>query len=165
MKTLCIIRHAKASHGEPLQPDHDRPLEDRGRSDAAVMGRMLRERGLLPDTILSSTAARAKTTAAILARELEREDRVLLLDDLYDASPRVYRRALAELPGDAGTAFLVGHNPELTAFCEEMTARRFGSIPTCGIVCIDLPCLQWDELNRGQTGSLRFLEAPKQFRA
>ena len=36
MKTLLLMRHAKSSRDDPSLPDHDRPLNQRGKSDGLV---------------------------------------------------------------------------------------------------------------------------------
>ena len=53
------MRHAKSSWGVPTMPDHDRPLNNRGKKDAPRMGKLLKENNLIPDIIISSTARRA----------------------------------------------------------------------------------------------------------
>jgi phosphohistidine phosphatase len=165
MKTLCIIRHAKAAHASPLESDHDRPLDDRGKSDAALAGVQLFMRGLLPDGMLASSARRTRDTASILARELSfPEEAIQLSDELYNASPAAMREALAALDAGARTVFLVGHNPEISLLGEELTGHALGSLPTCGIVCVDLAIDGWEELHRTRTGMLRFLEVPGTFR-
>jgi phosphohistidine phosphatase len=165
MKTLCIIRHAKASHAEPLQPDRDRPLAERGKSDAALMGMRLLIRGLLPDMILASSAQRTRSTAAIIARELALpEEKLLLSDELYDGSPHAFRSTLAELPDDVRVAFLVGHNPEVTQFSEQLSGRVLGALPTCSVVCVDLEIAHWEEMHHVREATLRFLEMPRTFR-
>ncbi len=58
MKTLLLLRHAKASRDDPELADHDRPLKPRGKEDAKRLGRQLREAGLVPTLIVSSTALR-----------------------------------------------------------------------------------------------------------
>src|SRR5690606_6412988 len=70
MKTLFLVRHAKAVPPQPGLPDHDRTLNDRGRRDAPEMGRRIAQRGVLPNLMITSTAARARTTAQLLAAEL-----------------------------------------------------------------------------------------------
>lgn len=60
MKTLLLSRHAKSSWKNPDLPDHDRPLNKRGQNDAPRMGKLLKDEDLIPDLIMSSTAARAK---------------------------------------------------------------------------------------------------------
>jgi len=62
MKTVVVFRHAKADWGVPDEADHDRPLSGRGRSDAARMGRFLSRVGPVPESILCSSAKRARST-------------------------------------------------------------------------------------------------------
>ena len=69
MKTLLILRHAKSSWKDPALADHDRPLNKRGKSDAPRMGALMRQLGLIPELILSSTAKRAYITAEAAADE------------------------------------------------------------------------------------------------
>ena len=68
MKTLSIIRHAKSSWKDLGVPDHERPLNKRGRHDAPLMGKLLRDQNITPDLIISSTAIRAETTAKLVAK-------------------------------------------------------------------------------------------------
>jgi phosphohistidine phosphatase len=63
MKTLLILRHAKSSWKENGLADHDRSLNKRGRRDAPRIGELLRERGLVPDMILSSSATKKAALA------------------------------------------------------------------------------------------------------
>ena len=58
MKTLLIMRHAKSSWKVQDLPDHDRPLNKRGKNDAPLMGKLLKDEDLIPDLIMSSTAVR-----------------------------------------------------------------------------------------------------------
>ena len=66
MKTLLIMRHAKSSWNELNIPDHDRPLNRRGKHDAPLMGKLLRDQKITLDLIISSTAVRAETTANLI---------------------------------------------------------------------------------------------------
>src|SRR6516162_11200968 len=59
-RTLVLFRHAKSAW--PDVPDHERPLASRGIRAAPVMGRWLRDAGLVPDLVLCSTARRARET-------------------------------------------------------------------------------------------------------
>src|SRR5260221_13822701 len=62
MKTLLLLRHAKSSWDNPGGRDFDRPLAPRGRRTAPLIGGHLRDRQLLPDLVLCSTARRARET-------------------------------------------------------------------------------------------------------
>ena len=67
MKTLLMLRHAKSSWKDGSLSDHDRPLNERGKRDAPRMGQILKEQALVPELIISSTAKRARKTAAKMA--------------------------------------------------------------------------------------------------
>ena len=67
MKRLILMRHAKSDWGDPMLPDHDRPLNKRGRRAASALGHWMREAGLRPDQILCSSATRTQETCARLA--------------------------------------------------------------------------------------------------
>ena len=63
MKSVLIRRHAKSDWKDPDLTDHDRPLNKRGKDDAPRMGRLLKREHLVPDTIISSTAIRARAAS------------------------------------------------------------------------------------------------------
>ena len=50
---LLLIRHAKSEWGGPALPDHERPLNERGRRDAPRMGRWIAEQGLAPEEVMA----------------------------------------------------------------------------------------------------------------
>ena len=74
MKTLLLLRHAKSSWDDPSLSDFDRPLAPRGKKDAPLMGKALKERAPSPDLILSSPAARAKATVKAVVKAAEAPD-------------------------------------------------------------------------------------------
>jgi phosphohistidine phosphatase len=60
-KTLLILRHGKSDWGTGHEDFH-RPLVDRGRLGSQKMGAWIKHRKLVPDTVLSSLAERARAT-------------------------------------------------------------------------------------------------------
>ena len=70
MKKLFLIRHAKSSHDDLKMKDIDRTLNNRGKEDAPMMGKILKEKGVKPDLIFSSPAVRALETAKFFSKEL-----------------------------------------------------------------------------------------------
>ena len=62
MKRLILTRHAKSSWDDPMTPDHDRPLNERGKAAAADLGQWLASRGYVPDEVLCSDSLRTRKT-------------------------------------------------------------------------------------------------------
>jgi phosphohistidine phosphatase len=70
MNTLYLVRHAKSSWKQPELSDFERPLNKRGKNDAPFMGRLLSDKGINPDLLISSPAKRARITARLIASEI-----------------------------------------------------------------------------------------------
>ncbi len=161
MKLLSILRHAKSSWSDSSLPDHDRPLNKRGARDAPRMGDLIREKGLVPDVILGSTALRARDTALAVAAATGFPDEVCFMKSLYGAGPDAYLEALSALSDDFEHAMVVGHNPGL----EELVARVVGAphtMPTAALALVELPVESWKELDSLPQGSLRGLWRPRE---
>ena len=91
--------------------DHSRPLNERGRSEAPLLGARLTERGCRPDLVLCSDAVRARQTWELAESTMDPKPRLDLDRRLYLAGPHQIREILAERDDDAETLLLVGHNP------------------------------------------------------
>lgn len=160
MKTLLILRHGKSSWANRSTPDHDRPLKGRGDRDAWRMGHELRQRDLIPDLVLSSTALRAKTTAALAAESAGYTGTITETRELYLSAARQQLEVIAELAGDAERVLVVGHNPTSEDLVENLTGAEV-RMTTANLACLDLQIETWAELPRA-TGTLRFLLRPKE---
>ena len=145
MKSLLLLRHAKSSWKSPELADHDRPLKKRGRRDAPRMGRLLVREGLVPGLILTSSAVRARETAAAVAEACGEEAEPRPFRELYSAEPGDYAQLLGELPDDRDRVLLVGHNPTLEELLELLTGER-ETLPTAALALIELPIGRWREL-------------------
>lgn len=140
MTTLVLVRHAKSDWGQPGLDDHDRPLNARGERDAPVMAARLAATGLRPELVLSSTALRARTTAAAFAEALDAE---LRLDaDLYGApGARLLDAAAATgLPH----VVVVAHDPGMTVLAERLSGGGIGHMPTCAVATFTWHTDDWD---------------------
>ncbi|MGW9632319.1 SixA phosphatase family protein [Agromyces sp. NPDC055520] len=146
VKTLVLMRHAKSSWESPGLADHDRPLNDRGREDAPRMGRRLVERGIEPDVIITSTAERARSTAALVAAELGTPARRVIADErLYAASVDTLLRVIRSLDRRVATAMLVGHNPEMTELATRFS-KSAEAMPTAAIAVFTFGTDSWAEV-------------------
>jgi phosphohistidine phosphatase len=108
-RRIVLFRHAKADW--PQVADHERPLADRGRMDAAVAGRKLADAGIPFDLALCSTAARTRETWKLAVQELPHRPKTVYEERLYEASPGELIAVLNETPDDVKHVILIGHNP------------------------------------------------------
>jgi phosphohistidine phosphatase len=159
MKTLLILRHAKSSWKKPVA-DHDRPLNKRGKSDAPRMGKVLRDADLAPDLIISSTAERARETAAKVAQHSGYAGAVELSSDLYLAGPDGYRRVLRGVSDALERVLVVGHNPGAEMLLESLTGRS-ETLPTAALAQVRLEIEHWSDLDDGAKGVLVELWRPR----
>ncbi|WP_419164645.1 SixA phosphatase family protein [Candidatus Palauibacter sp.] len=160
MKTLLILRHAKSSWDDPGLRDHDRPLNRRGKRDAPRMGRLIADRDLIPDRIVSSTAVRARTTAALAAAEFDHDVEIETTRDLYGAHPDGYIEVAEERGGAAERLMVVGHNPGITALVSRLTGV-VEYMPTAALAIVELDIEDWSELGRAGEGRLAAFWRPK----
>ena len=105
MKNLLILRHAKSSWEFTDLSDHDRPLNNRGKRDAPRMGKVLLKERLVPQLIISSSAARARSTAEKVAKTSHYGGEISVESSLYRAGSSAYLDTLRHLtnPYDTGT--------------------------------------------------------------
>ena len=112
-RTLVIVRHAKSDWSNEL-PDRRRPLAERGRRDAPVIGAWIAEHVGAVDLVLCSPATRARQTWELASAALDPRPPVRQDERIYESGPTGVLGVLDELPDDLGTVVLVGHNPTLT---------------------------------------------------
>jgi len=146
MKTLYLIRHAKAHPPASGLPDHDRTLNERGRRDAPEMGRRLAQRGVKPDLVITSTAIRARVTAQLLAAELAVAPEQIREDSrIYASSAGKLLYIVQELDDRARCVMLVGHNPEMSELAQHFAAG-LAELPTAAVARFDFDVKTWSEV-------------------
>ena len=107
MRTLILLRHAKAVRAHEAPDDRSRALTGRGRREAALAGAAMEDAGLKPELALVSTSARTRETAEQALANFKLETR--LEDALYHAAPESIWDAFEST--EAGSVVIVGHNP------------------------------------------------------
>ena len=163
MKTLLLARHGKSSWDDSDLSDFERPLNNRGRRDAPLMGRLLKQLGTAPDLIITSPASRAFTTARIIAGALDYPlERVAVREQLYESSTDDILSVVRNLDDSQNTVLLFGHNPGLLLFCNTLISPGIDDLPTCGIVGIHCNVDSWKDVAAGN-GGLYLYEYPKKY--
>lgn len=155
MKTLGLFRHAKSDWQDPRARDFDRPLNARGRSGAAVMGRHIRDHGLQWDRVLASPAIRCAETIEIASQHARQPIAINWDRRIYLASSATLADLLREQDGDPSAILMVGHNPGLedlifdlvpddgTSPLRDVVEAKF---PTAAYAVLELDIERWDEL-------------------
>lgn len=118
MKTLCVLRHAKAQpSNKAISDDHERPLADKGVAMCPLIAEKLKASKILVDKAICSTAVRTMQTFELTTAALKHEIPVDYLPKLYLASPEDILAEVAETDKDAKNLLVVGHNPGLHQLC------------------------------------------------
>ncbi len=157
MKTLFLLRHAKSSWDYPKLRDFERPLAPRGDRQPPVMGKRFLERESSVDRIISSPATRAHATALLMAEAIGFPvDEVISNPDLYFCGTSMYLKAASLVDDNCDAVMLVGHNPTITDFANEMANANIANIPTCGLVQLALPIDHWSDIQRGNSKLVEF---------
>lgn len=163
---LILLRHAKSDYPHGV-PDHDRPLNERGRRDADAAGHWISEhRDELFDgsaMAVVSSALRAQQTWGRIAEHLTNLPTV--------TEPRLYEAACSTLmsvadESGADTVLIVAHNPTIQETATFLAApgglglidRVRMKYPTCGLAILDLSATDpW----AGGSADLAAFEVPR----
>lgn len=155
------MRHAKAERGDARTPDFDRPLSERGRRDAPLVGERLLRLGIVPEDLVTSPARRALETAELLADVLGVPASGVRRDPrIYDAGAGTLLDVVQSTPDRHRSLMLVGHNPGLSELAQELARGFDAELQTCAALVIDLPAEGWEAVRR-RAGRVVHLEFPK----
>lgn len=162
MKKLILIRHAKSDWSNPLSEDFLRPLNKRGKKNAPLMAKVLKEKNIRPDLIISSPSIRTKQTLEYFIKELNYNDEVRFEESIYEAPYENLLKVIKDIPNIHKTVFLMGHNPGLCDLTNFLVDKNFENIPTCGIVEIDFNAKSWQDISKENSNLISF-EYPKKY--
>lgn len=106
--------------------DHERPLAERGRLDAAAAGRKLADTGVAFGLALCSTAVRTRETWKLAVHEFPKRPKTVYEERIYEASPGELIALLNETPDDAQNVLLIGHNPGVQGLADILVGASEG---------------------------------------
>jgi phosphohistidine phosphatase len=160
VKRLYLLRHAKSDWGGAAESDHERPLAERGRSAAGLVGRFLAELGQVPDRVVSSSAVRAATTAQLACEAGGWDLEVEIRTELYDASPAVLLALIQDQSEEVESLMLVGHEPVWSETAGVLLGGARVKMVTAALARIDFAASRWRDVEAG-IGLLAWLVTPK----
>jgi phosphohistidine phosphatase len=161
MRTLLLLRHAKSSWKDSDLDDHERPLAKRGKKDAPRMGRLLREEGLLPDLIVTSSAKRCRKTADHVIEQSGFRGEARITSELYEAKGEKLREFVSSIDDRFQRVLLVAHNPGMEEFLESLVGV-YTPLTTAALAHLEVPIESWRELTAETRANLVRLWQPRE---
>ena len=144
MKNLTIVRHAESALQDVQYLDKNRPLTKNGRNDALLISQRIRDAGIKPSKILSSSAARAWETALIIAKTINYSENLLTKDDrLYLADIHNLVCIIEEQNEDVNNLMIIGHNPGLIELINLLSIKKIANLSTSGTVSLNINTDDW----------------------
>lgn len=156
MKTLYFIRHAKSSWKHSVN-DHQRPLNEKGVTDALQVSKLVAQSVVKPQIIITSDALRTQCTAKYFKDAFALDnDAFVLKNELYDFSGQQVMKLIKELKNTLDCVMLCGHNHAFTSIVNILGSVGIKNVPTCGFVAIAFEANQWSDITTGTTNKIIF---------
>ena len=162
MKELILIRHAKSSWSNPLLEDFERPLNKRGAKNAPFMAKILKQKEVNPDLIISSPSKRTKDTLDFFIKEFDYKGEIIFEESIYEAPYINILKVIKNIDDKHKTIFLFGHNPGFNDLTDFLLGRFEDNIPTCGVLKIDFDTNYWKNISKDNS-KLIFFNFPKKY--
>lgn len=146
MKTIYLIRHAHSSRDNYyMLEDHERPLDDKGKTDASAMARQLKKLDIHPEFALCSTAKRTKETFSYFTEHFPGIP-LSLTKKLYLAPLSVIEEEIKGISNDYAKIFLIGHNHGVSDLVSTVLKRHV-ELDTCSFTQIEFPVDDWKDID------------------
>ena len=165
MKTVYLIRHAKSSWSNPSLTDFERPLNERGHNDVAMMAEKLSNKIGSIDCLRSSTAVRAEATTKVITGPLGVDVNEITYDEkLYHASSNKLLKTIASTSKQHNSVAIVAHNPGLTELANQFANVTIDNVPTTGVLAVNFEIDNWEDIFETK-GKLVFFDYPKLYKS
>ena len=149
VKKLFLIRHAQAEPASNVPTDFERRLTASGIRNAYLIGQYLKQEGVKPDGMISSTAVRAKLTVETIATQLEFDiEKVAYTDTIYEASVRELFELVSDLDDHLDVVFVVGHNPAITFLADYLANTALPGMKAASVAQINFQADSWSLLTK-----------------
>jgi len=156
MKNLILIRHAHAEFSAPNgKPDFYRALSKKGIQEADFMTNIVVGKLPKPEIVLSSSALRAMQTAEIFQNKLFNRHNIQPEKLIYEADAKELLDFIKELPNNAQTVWLFGHEPKLTEIILSLSFGFDKTMSTCSIAFLKFDCISWMDISRKNIVSIQ----------
>lgn len=145
MKTIILMRHSKAEHGDFDISDFDRKLTEKGKSDADIAAKTLKKKVKKIDLIVTSSAKRTLKTAKIIAENFDIDkNKIQSINEIYEANAEAYIHVIRSLNDEkVKTVIIVGHNPTIGAMAAMMSGNEIIEFKPSSFAVFNLSIETW----------------------
>jgi phosphohistidine phosphatase len=165
MLRLMLLRHAKSNWSSSGVQDAARPLTERGRAAARLMGGYMARHALIPERVLCSPARRTRETWAGISAQWPADTDVVFEERLYAATPQGVLSAVRAQNDDVRGLLVIGHNPGLQEAAElliaagdvELRERLREKFPTATLAVIDFAVEKWSRIHERSGRLVRYI--------
>ena len=165
MKNLFVVRHATAedSGSYAVLRDFDRELTPKGIMESAKVGQYLASYFPAIESIYTSGAARALSTATYIAEQIRFDtDKIEVKESLYGSGPRGYLEVLNKVPAHVSAAMIVGHNPDITYFVDFLTKDDVeGHLKKATVIHLSFEGFEWAEISQSLGSFVKRIDGKK----
>lgn len=160
-KFIWLIRHGKSAW-PPGVPDMERPLNQRGRRDGAMMAKVLANSEYVPQKFYVSDSERTSQTTALLNEVLKVP--VVYTHELYTAGYDVVEKHVRQTDESVSCVAVVSHLPTIEA-CIRATSEwpEEHAFPTLASVCYELRG-KWKKIEFANNAKLCQFIMPRMYR-
>lgn len=145
MRRLIFMRHAKSEWNDPSLSDHDRPLNQRGRLAAALMGAFLNDLNFVPGHAIISSATRTQETFALMRMDGTTSETTPYL---YNASASEMVRAVKNARDQVQTLLILGHQPAIQQAANILIdSWLIDKFPTGKLVILNCHADRWADIS------------------
>ena len=158
MKRLGLFRHAKSDWNDAKLTDFDRPLNERGRKGAELMGRHIRECEGNWQRVIASPAVRVTQTIEIAAFAAGSVPPVIWDRRIYLATSDSLIDLVREFKPSLDAVIIAGHNPGLEDLIFDLVPDDGSSplrdevemkFPTAAFAVLEMAIDSWDDVTPG----------------
>ena len=159
-RRLIIMRHAKSTHDDPTLSDHQRPLSDRGWSQAREIAERLVQNDWVPQSLISSDSRRTRQTWEAMTALHDEEITPLWNQHFYLAGTEAICSALEDLDDEITDVMVLGHNPGWEAALAYFTGE-YHTLTTSNAVLLSAQADHWTDLLRPKAFELVSILRPR----
>ncbi len=161
MKTIYLVRHAKAVSRATDLPDFDRRLLPRGKKVSAQMAERLKKQEIIPELFISSPALRALETARVFAKTLKYPKKEIVKEQGLnnEFGPEEFLQLIRTLDNERNAVIVFGHEPMISAYAGYLLKSFHESVPKTAVIGIEFGNKTWKNIQPGR-GKLILFDYP-----